>query len=160
MPLRRKLDGDVVVVALGRVRMAKKIKPPVIPTSGTPALKHSPFAALGGKEAPAAPATSSGAPLEAKSPAAEGGSAKSRGRLVLRRETKHRGGKAVIVIAGFEAIAGFDDRAIAELAQDCKRALACGGTVDGSEIVLQGDRAADVAELLRTKGFRVAGVTS
>jgi translation initiation factor 1 len=148
------------VVALGRIRMAKKTKPPVIPTSGTPALKHSPFAALGGKEAPAAPVASSEASPEAKPPAAEGGTAKSRGRLVLRRETKHRGGKAVIVIGGFDAIAGFDERAIAEIAKDCKQALACGGTVDGSEIVLQGDRAADVAELLRAKGFRVAGVTS
>jgi translation initiation factor 1 len=140
--------------------MAKKTKPPAIPTSGSPALKHSPFASLGGKEAPAAPLASSEASPDAKLPAAEGGGAKSRGRLVLRRETKHRGGKAVVVITGFDAISGFDDRAIADLAKECKQALACGGTVDGGEIVLQGDRAAEVAELLRTKGFRVAGVTS
>lgn len=136
--------------------MAKKQKPPAIPTSGGPALTHSPFAGLGGRSAPDAPAASSDA-----EPAAEGGSpSKPRGRLVLRRETKHRGGKAVIVITGFDAIPGFDDRAIAELAKECKQALACGGTTDGGEIVLQGDRAGDVAELLRTKGFRVAGVTS
>jgi translation initiation factor 1 (eIF-1/SUI1) len=138
--------------------MAKKQKPPAIPTSGSSALTHSPFAALGGRTAPNA---GSDAAPDAKQPAAQSGErAEPRGRLVLRRETKHRGGKAVIVIAGFDAIRGFDDRAIAELAKECKQALACGGTVDGHEIVLQGDRAGDVAELLRTKGFRVAGVTS
>jgi predicted translation initiation factor SUI1 len=140
--------------------MAKKTKPPAIPTSGSAGLKHSPFAALGGRDAAAGPAEPPG---DTSAPAADGGSsaqspAKSRGRLVLRRETKHRGGKAVIVVTGFDALAGFDDRAIAELAKECKQALACGGTVDGGEIVLQGDRAADVAELLRAKGFRVAGV--
>jgi translation initiation factor 1 (eIF-1/SUI1) len=82
------------------------------------------------------------------------------GRLVLRRETKHRGGKAVVIISGFDAIPGFDDAAIAALAKACKAALACGGTIDRAEIVLQGDRPAEVAELLRARGFRVVGVTS
>lgn len=142
-----------------RIGMAKKQKPPAVPTSGGPALTHSPFAALGGRAAP--DASSATATPAAQAPAAPSGDpSKSRGRLVLRRETKHRGGKAVIVITGFEAITGFDEHAIAELAKDCKQALACGGTVDGHDIVLQGDRAADVAELLRARGFRVAGVTS
>ncbi|HKU38528.1 MAG TPA: translation initiation factor [Polyangiales bacterium] len=124
--------------------MAKKIK------TGEPAqLTHSPFAALGG-----------GKPSEAAPPQAPAVQAAPRGRLVLRRETKHRGGKAVVVISGFAALPGFDARALAELAKECKQTLGCGGTVDGDEIVLQGDRPAEVAELLRGKGFRVAGVTS
>jgi translation initiation factor 1 len=80
--------------------------------------------------------------------------------LILRRETKHRGGKAVVIVSGFGALQDFDAREIADLAARCKRALGCGGTVDGDEIVLQGDRAAEVAELMRSEGFRVAGVTS
>jgi translation initiation factor 1 (eIF-1/SUI1) len=91
--------------------------------------------------------------------------AKSRGRLVLRRETKHRGGKAVIIVRGFAQLAEFgDETRVAELAKELKQKLGCGGTVehgDGeTEIVLQGDRAAKVAELLRGHGFRVDGVTS
>jgi translation initiation factor 1 len=131
--------------------MGKKDKaPPPVPVGESAELKHSPFAALGGGRADA-----SAPPAEPRAP-----SAASLGRLVLRRETKHRGGKAVVIIGGFGALRGFDAHAIAELARECRQALGCGGTVDGDEIVLQGDRAAQVAELLRAKGFRVAGVTS
>lgn len=90
---------------------------------------------------------------------------KSRGRLVLRRETKHRGGKAVVIVRGFAQLAEFgDETKVAELAKELKQKLGCGGTVENgdgeTEIVLQGDRAAKVAELLRAHGFRVDGVTS
>ena len=119
--------------------------------TGAVPLKHSPFASLGG----AAPSPPAAATTETPAPAAPRG-----GRLVLRRETKHRGGKAVVIIGGFDAIPNFDQAAIAALAKACKEALACGGTIDGNEIVLQGDRAAEVAELLRSRGYRVAGVTS
>jgi len=136
--------------------MGKKNKPTTPLPTGQPAeLTHSPFAVLGTRPdappAPVAPPATAGAPAPATD---------ARGRLVLRRETKHRGGKAVVIISGFDALRGFDAGAIAELARDCRQALGCGGTVDGGEIVLQGDRAAQVAELLRAKGFRVAGVTS
>jgi len=90
--------------------------------------------------------------------------AKSAGRLVLRRETKGRGGKAVIVITGFSALPSFGEAATQELAQKLKQQLGCGGTVEDKrgerEIILQGDRAAKVAELLRALDFRVDGVTS
>ena len=84
---------------------------------------------------------------------------------MLRRETKHRGGKAVIIVRGFAALPEFGDESkLAELAKELKQKLGCGGTVehgDGeTELVLQGDRAAKVAELLRAHGFRVDGVTS
>jgi translation initiation factor 1 (eIF-1/SUI1) len=83
--------------------------------------------------------------------------------VVLRRETKHRGGKAVIIVTGFDAQRGHDAAAIAALAKQLKQALGCGGTVEerdgASEIVLQGDHPAKVAELLRAQGFRVDGVT-
>ncbi|PKN27563.1 MAG: translation initiation factor [Deltaproteobacteria bacterium HGW-Deltaproteobacteria-22] len=89
---------------------------------------------------------------------------KTRVRLVLRRETKHRGGKAVIIVAGLGAPAGFDLHDTEELARQLKHQLGCGGTVEehgeDREIVLQGDQAGKVAELLRARGFRVDGVTS
>jgi translation initiation factor 1 (eIF-1/SUI1) len=95
-------------------------------------------------------------------PAAE--KPKSRGRLVLRRETKHRGGKAVVVVAGLRANAHLAESEIATLAQHLKQQLGCGGSVErvasDTEIVVQGDQPARVAELLRARGFRVDGVTS
>lgn len=132
----------------------KKPPPSRVSTGESEKLTHSPFAALGGR--PAAPAP----PEPAAATVVEPEVPKPRGRLVLRRETKHRGGKAVVVISGFDALRGFDARAIEALAKECKHALGCGGTVDDGEIVLQGDRPAAVAELLRAKGFRVAGVTA
>jgi translation initiation factor 1 (eIF-1/SUI1) len=165
--------------------MAKKKPPTAHPTSGTAALKHNPFAALAARAEdstrtapgqPAAPTEPAGptqpvAPTQPQTPArlapeqvAGPARGKSRGRVVLRRETKHRGGKAVIVISGLGALPGFDLRAASELAQQLKQQLGCGGTVEERgperEIILQGDRAAKVAELLRARGFRVDGVTS
>jgi len=85
---------------------------------------------------------------------------KSRGRLVLRRETKDRGGKIVVVISGFAGLPGSNAVMIADLARDLKGKLGCGGSFDRQEIVLQGDRCADVCALLETLGFRVDGVKS
>ena len=157
--------------------MPKKPKPGE--QAKTPsALTHSPFAALRGAHVsePAAPvqrATSAELPpvvpvSAAPAPPAVApkapGKTKSLGRLVLRRETKHRGGKAVIIVTGLAALPGHDAVATEALAQKLKKQLGCGGTVESvagdRQIVLQGDRAAQVATLLRGLGFRVDGVTS
>jgi translation initiation factor 1 (eIF-1/SUI1) len=144
--------------------MAKKDKPRV-PTDGAgPKLTHSPFAGLSGVSGVASAAAGEPvAPAQAADAArAVAAPVKKRGRVVLRKETKHRGGKAVIVIAGFGALREIDDRALEALAKELKQALGCGGTVErrGSdrEIVLQGDRAEAVAQLLRDRNFRVDGV--
>lgn len=130
---------------------------------GSNKLSHNPFASLQGKLAlpvgeavpPPDPQTS------AREPEATN---KKRGRLVQRRETKHRGGKAVIVVTGFGALADFARPAVEALAKELKAKLGCGGTVEqedgGLVIVIQGDQAKKVAELLRAKGFRVDGVVS
>jgi translation initiation factor 1 (eIF-1/SUI1) len=126
------------------------------------ALKHNPFGAL--REAAAnvdlAPAASE--PRDAPEPST--GQLKSRGRLVLRRETKRRGGKAVVVVAGLRANAHLPESEIGAIAQQLKQQLGCGGTVErvsgDTELVVQGDQPARVAELLRARGFRVDGVTS
>jgi translation initiation factor 1 len=82
----------------------------------------------------------------------------SRGRLILRRETKDRGGKVVVVVSGFAGLPGANAVMIGNLAKELKGKLGCGGSFDRSEIVLQGDRAAAVNALLEELGFRVDGV--
>ena len=124
-----------------------------------PALQN-PFAALAGIEAlqnlPPAPAPARPVAPEKPQPAR-----KNRGRLVLRRETKERGGKTVVVVSGFaEGVPGASAVLIADLAKELKGKLGCGGTFDRQEITLQGDRAAQVAQLLEQLGFAVRGVTS
>ena len=83
---------------------------------------------------------------------------KSRGRLILRRETKDRGGKVVVVVYGFADVPGASAVMIADMARELKGKLGCGGSFDRQEIVLQGDRCADVCKLLEELGFRVDGV--
>src|SRR6201999_3613778 len=82
----------------------------------------------------------------------------SRGRLILRRETKDRGGKVVVVVYGFAELPGANAVMIGDLAKELKGKLGCGGSFDRQEIVLQGDRPAEVCALLETLGFRVDGV--
>jgi translation initiation factor 1 len=84
----------------------------------------------------------------------------SRGRLILRRETKDRGGKVVVVVSGFAGLPGANSVMIANLARELKGKLGCGGSFDRQEIVLQGDRCAAVNALLEELGFRVDGVKS
>jgi translation initiation factor 1 len=84
----------------------------------------------------------------------------SRGRLILRRETKDRGGKVVVVVYGFAELPGANAVMIGDLAKDLKGKLGCGGSFDRQEIVLQGDRCAEVCAVLETLGFRVDGVKS
>jgi translation initiation factor 1 len=83
---------------------------------------------------------------------------KSRGRLILRREKKDRGGKVVVVIFGFAELPGANAVMIADLARQLKGKLGCGGSFDRHEIVLQGDRCAEVCAALENMGFRVDGV--
>ncbi len=59
------------------------------------------------------------------------------GRIVLRKEKARRGGKTVIVASGFAP--EFPDCAIEELARKVRKHLGCGGTVEGREIIWQGD---------------------
>lgn len=66
-----------------------------------------------------------------------------------------------MVVRGFGQLPSWDGPAVEQLAKELKRALGCGGTVESErEIVVQSDRPAQVAEWLRSQGFRVDGVTS
>ena len=77
------------------------------------------------------------------------------GRVVLRRETAHRGGKCVVVVDGFDA--ALDQAFIEALGKKLRAARGCGGAVKGRALELQGAQAASVREWLLAQGFRVAG---
>ena len=123
-------------------------------------LQSNPFAMLGELDAlkNLAPAPSEKIAPSPKPKIEAAAPKKSRGRVVLRRETKDRGGKVVVVISGFVELPGFSAVMIADLAKELKGKLGCGGSFDRQEIILQGDRCADVCALLETLGFRVDGV--
>lgn len=78
-----------------------------------------------------------------------------RGRVVLRRETAHRGGKCVIVVDGFDA--ALDQAFIEAFGKRLRAACGCGGAVKGRTLELQGEQAARVREWLTAEGFRVSG---
>ncbi|MDR1192312.1 MAG: translation initiation factor [Verrucomicrobiales bacterium] len=120
-------------------------------TGGAGGGLQNPFAALetsGLPEGPSAPPTVTASPSAAR--------AAKRGRVVLRRETARRGGKAVVVVGDIPPTLADDD--LAELARQLRKSCGCGGTVRGREIEIQGDQPAKVAALLEERGFRVAGV--
>jgi translation initiation factor 1 (eIF-1/SUI1) len=104
---------------------------------------HNPFGGLAGKlgmtpaPAPAAPAASAKA---APAPA----------RAVVRLERKGRGGKEATVVEKLALPPAELERWVGEL----KRALGCGGVVEGDTLVLQGDLRERVKPLLERRGVR------
>lgn len=75
---------------------------------------------------------------------------KSRGRVDIIRQKAGRGGKTVTVVKNFVGIG------LPEKEQLAKKMKACGtgGTVKNGQIEIQGDKRAEVAEILREAGFR------
>lgn len=78
------------------------------------------------------------------------------GRVVLRRETAHRGGKTVVVIDQFAP--NISLKQIQALAKKLRNACGCGGTTKERSIELQGNHIEKIRDLLEQEGFRVAGV--
>ena len=68
----------------------------------------------------------------------------------MRFERKGRGGKAVTVVEKLDLAPPELEAWLAEL----KRALGCGGAVEGDALVLQGDLRARVGALLEARGVR------
>jgi len=114
-------------------------------TSETPLELNNPFANLEVDHLPLgeAPATPVAAP--------------KRGRVVLRRETAHRGGKTVIVVHDFPS--NIPLQLIREIGRKLQSACGCGGTVKQRRIEIQGNQVAKIRALLEQEGFRVAGVS-
>lgn len=77
------------------------------------------------------------------------------GRVVLRRETAHRGGKTVLVIDGFDS--SLDQKFIDALGKRLRIACGCGGSIQARSIELQGEQVARARNFLEAEGFRIAG---
>ena len=108
-------------------------------------LTYNPFAALRPEGSPAPERAPEPEEPEASSP--EPGA-----RVLVQREKKGRAGKTVTRVSGL----GLDASRLAALARDLKRALGCGATVEGEDVLLQGaqtERAA--AWLEKHTGARV-----
>lgn len=68
-------------------------------------------------------------------------------------ERKGRAGKVATIIEGFR----LTDEEVAEIASQLKKRLGIGGSSRGGEILLQGDRRREAAEILRAMGHTVKG---
>lgn len=77
------------------------------------------------------------------------------GRVVLQRETAHRGGKTVTVVRDFASHLPLS--VIESVARRVRSACGCGGTVKNRCIEIQGDQAARIRAVLEAEGFEVAG---
>jgi len=122
----------------------------------TPELTHNPFASLAGQaDLEGMPRAEVADDRPASPPAAsEDKRAPSFDRkLVVRRETKGRGGKTVTRIQGLPE--GHRD----ELATRMKKALGCGASRDGDDVLLHGSVVERAVEWLRAAGAKrvVAG---
>lgn len=69
-------------------------------------------------------------------------------KLVVRRERKGHGGKTVTRIEGLRGTA----TELEAIAKELKRALGCGATVDGNDVLVQGDQSDRVVTLLQARG--------
>jgi len=130
--------------------MAKKRKLDLTPTGNG---LGNPFAALDATSLPAGETTPT-SPASDKSQTAKKPS--KLGRVVLRREKAHRGGKTVIVIHDFAPNISYSY--IETLAGKLKAICGCGGTTRERIIEIQGDQPDRVRALLEQEGFKVAGV--
>ena len=78
------------------------------------------------------------------------------GRVLLRRETAHRGGKTVVVVYDFAT--HLPASIIEKVAKKLRSACSTGGTVKDRTIEIQGDQVANVRATLEAEGFIVGGV--
>ena len=75
----------------------------------------------------------------------------SDGCALIRRETKGRKGKGVMVIAGL----GLDNKALKALAKQLKKTCGTGGSVVNETIEIQGDKREVIKQVLEKSGFKV-----
>jgi translation initiation factor 1 len=78
------------------------------------------------------------------------------GRVLLRRETAHRGGKTVVVVYDFATHLPIS--VIEKVAKKLRAACSTGGTVRDRTIEIQGDQVAKVRATLEAEWFAVGGV--
>lgn len=120
-----------------------------IPVSAPQSGLQSPFAGLEianlppGQDVPKAPT-----PQEVKQ-------ATRTHRVVIRREKAQRGGKTVVVVSQLPTHLSIPE--LESLLKSARKALGCGGTLQGREMELQGDQPDRVRAWLEDHNFKVAG---
>ena len=119
-----------------------------IPTSDEPFVWNSPFASLKNVELPPAPDARISV---GRSGAVPNVPKKDRGRVDIKRQTAHRGGKTVTVISGFLGISLAEKET---LAKEMQKACGVGGTVKEGRIAIQGAKRVEVSRILTNAGFR------
>lgn len=70
-------------------------------------------------------------------------------------ERKGRAGKTATIVYGFPA--DYPEDELARVGSALRHRLGTGGSARGGEILLQGDRRADVMDALRMMGFKIKG---
>ena len=115
-----------------------------IPSGEGQTFHHNPFGSLSSKDLPAGPPPDADPRKEAQPVR------KSRGRVDIVRQKAGRGGKTVTVVKNFVGI-GLPEKE--QLATKMKARCGTGGTVKNGQIEIQGDKRAEVAEILREAGF-------
>jgi translation initiation factor 1 len=123
-----------------------KDKLPLAPQASSPF--NNPFAGLTGVSAPQVPEAP---PPEAPPAAVERPDDLSDvPRATVRRERKGRGGKTVTLVQHL----GLPAERLAALAKALRQALGCGASVEGEEVVVQGDQVDRVVVFLQKHGVR------
>jgi translation initiation factor 1 len=74
----------------------------------------------------------------------------SKQQLIVRLETKHRGGKAVTIVEGFVG----SDADLATLGKILKTKCGTGGSVKDGQIIVQGDNRIKIVALLVKDGYK------
>jgi len=118
-----------------------------IDTAGGTSLGANPFGTLSGAGLPRADPPAA-APKAAKQRAAP----VKKGRVELRREKGGRGGKTVTTLSAFASHLPLGE--LEQLALDLKKSCACGGTLKGRVIELQGDVRDQARAELQQRGFQ------
>jgi len=117
-----------------------------IDTEPGPALSHSPFAALAGQR-------SSLPPGQAPQPKPPRG-AEPPARAVVRLERKGRGGKEVTVVEKL----GLKPAQLELWCKELKQSLGCGGVIEGTDLVVQGDQRERAKAWLEGRGVKRVSV--
>jgi translation initiation factor 1 len=73
-------------------------------------------------------------------------------KLRVRLETKHRGGKAVTLVLGFEG----KEEDLEELGKKLKNFCGTGGSVKDNEVIIQGDQRDKVLQWLTKNGYTLS----
>ena len=119
--------------------------PDDLPTKDGKSFGHNAFDDLSSEGLPPGPVGSTPDAVPPTRPAR-----KNRGRVDIVRQKAGRGGKTVTVVKNFVGI-GLPEKE--QLAKKMQKSCGTGGTVKNGQIEIQGDKRAEVAEILSQAGF-------